>query len=64
MLGGKYIIVAILRGDGGERETEKREWKPNAEVLIDGSCDVMGGDFGFGYKEKGIINTLLYSTKI
>lgn len=57
MLEGKYTIVAVLRGDGGERETEKREWKPNAEVVIEGNCDVMGEDFGFDSKEKGVINT-------
>lgn len=36
-----------LGGDGRERETEKRERKPNVEVVIEGSCDVIGGDFGF-----------------
>lgn len=32
-------------GDG--RGREKKERKPNVEVVIEGSCDVIGGDFGF-----------------
>lgn len=34
-------------GDGRERETEKKERKPNVEVVIEGSCDVIGGDSCF-----------------
>lgn len=44
----------------GEGEREKRERKPNVEVVIEGSCDVIGGDFGFDWKGKGVISTLRY----
>lgn len=46
MLKGKYSMVAVSAGMR-ESETEKRERKPNVEVVIEGSCDVIGGDFGF-----------------
>lgn len=61
MLKRKYGMVAVGGwgvGGGKRGEMEKKERKPNVEVVIEGSCDVICGDFCFVWKEKGIM--LLY----
>lgn len=41
-----------LEGHGEREGDRKREKKPNVEVVTEGSCDVISGDFGFDYKAK------------